>query len=465
MSRSRLRGVALAFFVLSVGALYSFGGGVPFKAGERVVCFGDSITHGGSYTFYMQLYLDLRYPGLGVEMLNGGISGDTAGGGIRRWESDILPKEPQTVMVMFGMNDVGRGNYATAEPNAQVAAARKRSLAAYRKNMSALAAKIEKSGVRAYFVTPSPYDQYGNSRAKNMVACNEPGLVSCAEIVRELAKSRAGAGLLELHRPMTALIKANLSKNLCGADRVHPGGFGHLLMATLLLEQLIGGGEQDGSQLVAMVDVDASGMTWKGERATVSELKGIKGGVAFRYEPKALPFPVLSEYKELEEIYPVTEKLNREIVRVKGLSAGTYALKADGKEIGRFSGAELAKGVNIATLNTPSQRTAMEASKKMYELRSQESQLRAIPYMNSVIARRKGKVSNMKESFAVLDAWIAELEVRKVSTLKYYKSVVKTYKTVRPQFGARCAKIENLRQEMRKMAKPSAFMIEIVAVK
>ena len=37
----------------------------PFAPGERVTFLGDSITHGGLYHVYLQLFWDLRFPGSG----------------------------------------------------------------------------------------------------------------------------------------------------------------------------------------------------------------------------------------------------------------------------------------------------------------------------------------------------------------------------------------------------------------
>jgi hypothetical protein len=45
---------------------------------------------------------------------------------------------------------------------------------------------------------------------------------------------------------------------------------------------------------------------------------------------------------------------------VRGLSAGRYTLKIDGEPAGTFTAAELAAGVNLATLPTPMARQAAE---------------------------------------------------------------------------------------------------------
>ena len=84
-----------------------------------------------------------------------------------------------------------------------------------------------------------------------------------------------------------------------------------------------------------------------------------KNGIAFTYAPKALPFPVTPEYKEVEKFYPLTERFNQEILTVERLRPGTYELAFDGVKVGEFTAEEFGKGVNIAKLDTPNQRKAV----------------------------------------------------------------------------------------------------------
>ena len=78
----------------------------------------------------------------------------------------------------------------------------------------------------------------------------------------------------------------------------------------------------------------------------------------YAYAPKALPFPVTPEYKEVEKFYPITKRFNQEIIAVERLNPGTYELAFDGVKVGEFTAEEFEKGVNIAKLDTPNQRKA-----------------------------------------------------------------------------------------------------------
>ena len=432
--------------------------------GERIVFFGDSITHGGGYIFYIQMLEDLRYQGSGTVMMNAGISGDTAGGGCRRWDYEVLPMKPDRVFVMFGMNDVGITFYKTMEPTEEEQKRRQNNLTNYANNQKRLAEMILKEGKKLVLMTPTAYDQYGDVKADNKVAANEPGLATCAEIVRNLAKEK-NLGLVELYEPYTAQLKAHPELHLCGQDRVHPQGVGHLLMAALILEAT---GEQG---LVAEVEADVTPkesanknhIVFVSKNATISAVtvpESKAKGFSFKYVPKALPFPCVPEYTTVETLHPITEKLNREIIRVKGLPEGSYALKADGTEIATATAEELAKGVNIAILATPSQKKAQEAAAVMRKLHNAARQLRSVPYMNTIVLSRKGNLDNMNECFQVLDKWLEEKA--NTSTYTYFLYQVKNYKELRPAMAAKQQEIETLRKRLAAFA-PDPFVITVEA--
>ena len=444
-----------SLFLMMTAALLAQPRPAPRADGERIVCFGDSITHGGSYILYAQLFSDLRRPGSGITFLNAGISGDSAGGGLGRWSHDVAPMNPDRVLVMFGMNDVGRNNYASTQPTDRQQAARKRSLENYEKNQRRLAEMLLQAGKTPILITPSPYDQYGTApTAPNLVACNDPGLADCAAIVRRLAAEK-NLATIEFHRPMTSLLQSHPEQKLCGNDRVHPGNEGHLLMAALLLQAF------QADATVADVTLDASRASVTAVRnATVSDLRRQGRGLAFRYAPHALPFPISSEYRKVDAIFPLTDTLNREFLRIPGLPDGTYVLKANGKRLADVTAAQLSAGINLALLDTPSQAKAKEADRLMREMRPIVSQLRNIPYMNRTVRRRKGNPDDQADSFRVLDEWIAEREKAKDAHLNYYRWVVRSYKEQRPKLAEREARVAELRRQMAAI-RPDAFEIAV----
>ena len=426
---------------------------VPFIPGERVAFFGDSITHIGSYIQYLQLWENLRHPGSGVRFMNCGIGGDTAKTGIARFDADLLQMKPDRVFVMFGMNDVGRENYATASPTEAQTAARERSLADYAQNMEMVAARLAVAKLGAVFMTPTPYDQYMKAKGENLAQCNEPGLASCAEIVRDLA-AKHGNGLVELHRPMTDMFKRNTDFRFC-ADRVHPGNEGHLVMAAHILRAL------GTSPRVAMAEIDAVRLiAGNVENARVTAITKSGDGISFTYEPRSLPFPTLPEYMVVEKngFYSLSDTLNREEIAVIGLEKGEYELRFDGRTVARFSADELAYGVNVATLDTENQRRAQKAAKPMCELRDLESRLRDYALLVN-LARKAGiSESDHDRTDAYLDQWLTNTRMSPYhSTFSLW---VKSYRDVRAKKKGLEVLRERLREQMAS-ERPVAERVEI----
>jgi len=53
--------------------------------------------------------LAMLYPKAQINIINAGISGDNAPGGLARMERDLLPYHPDLTVVCYGLNDCGRG--------------------------------------------------------------------------------------------------------------------------------------------------------------------------------------------------------------------------------------------------------------------------------------------------------------------------------------------------------------------
>lgn len=86
---------------------------------SRILFQGDSITDcqrnrdlfddlGRGYVNMTAGFLNARYPELGAECLNRGISGNRTGDLLARWEEDCLLLEPDVLSLLIGINDVWR---------------------------------------------------------------------------------------------------------------------------------------------------------------------------------------------------------------------------------------------------------------------------------------------------------------------------------------------------------------------
>ena len=80
----------LLFLVALAGACVA----EPFRDGDTVVFFGDSITHGGLYHKYIVDFYRTRFPERKIRFVNSGIGGDTAAGAMKRIPEDVAEYDP-----------------------------------------------------------------------------------------------------------------------------------------------------------------------------------------------------------------------------------------------------------------------------------------------------------------------------------------------------------------------------------
>lgn len=427
-----------------------------FKDGETVCFFGDSITHGGRFHSYIYDYYLTRFPDRTVRFVNAGVSGDSAGGAQGRLADDVAANKPAAVVVMFGMNDVGRGNYV-AEPNEQQRAAQRQALERYRANMERLTARLraEAGEPRLLFVTPSPFDQTGvNDRNNNQPGCND-GLARCAEIVRELAAQNKDT-VVDFHAPMTAFNlerqRSDPSFTIIGPDRVHPGAPGHLMMAWLFLKA------QGAPALVARVEIDAAaGRVVASENATVTGLEKRDGGWSFTVLEQALPFPVDPAARPLLAWVPIERELNQEVLTVRGLAPGRYELRIDGAAVDQFDAEALAKGVNLASNDaTPQVRQARAVAQLNEARRSTETVLRNHAAVRWFLRHRKVDPDDL--------AAVRVYAETKMGKTGYYESKVPEYLKAWERRGEVIEKVADLDRQARAACKPVPHLFAVIPV-
>lgn len=198
----------------------------PFQPGERVVFLGDSITHYGTWWPSVWCAYVERSPRNPPLFFNAGYSGDRASRALGRLDRDVFSLKPDTVCVMFGMNDVPSSHQGALEN--------------YRKSMDQLLRRITKEGLRCIVITPSPYDQtMVNPEARKLHPGRNDALAQASNIAAELAQKHR-CELVDFHGPMTRMNVERQSKDpassIIGLDRIHPGAEGAKVMAKLFLD-------------------------------------------------------------------------------------------------------------------------------------------------------------------------------------------------------------------------------------
>jgi len=355
-----------------------------FENGDTVALIGDSITRGGLYHSFIQLFYATRYPETRLSFFNAGRSGDAAPRALKRLGWDVLERKPNTATVMLGMNDMGGGFTEGEKSDAQIEAAMREKLEVVCADYLKLLDALESANVRYTLIGPSPYDDTAQIEKPADLRRND-ALALWTKRVQEIASQRK-VGFVDFHTPMTALNHAEQAKEptftLVGADRIHPGALGHFVMATLFLKA------QGHSPYVARVSFDVTApSTVEAENCRVTDLLAKKGEIQFSYLAKALPFPVPNEARTALDLVPFMSDLNQEMFVIKGLPPGQHGLWIDDEAVGSFSAEQFAKGINLAgNTRTPQYRQAFAVAKANSERHNIESSdLRGMAWIRSSI--------------------------------------------------------------------------------
>lgn len=126
---------------------------------QPVIAFlGDSVTQGcfdvyvkdGKIETYVQMHkgyhekvkriLNTLYPEVPISIINAGISGDCASGGLKRLSRDVLSYSPDLIVVCYGLNDVSGEQDGLDE---------------YINSLKAILQNSKESGAEVIFLTPN----------------------------------------------------------------------------------------------------------------------------------------------------------------------------------------------------------------------------------------------------------------------------------------------------------------------
>ena len=284
----------------------------PFQQDDRVAFIGDSITHGGRYHADIYLYHATRFPNHPFVAHNCGIAGDTAPGTNLRFEADIAVHRPTVATIMLGMNDAYAWAFDPSLALQEKISAQASSYDHYTQAMDQMATTLTEMDCRMVFIKPSIYDQTAVLDQKNLVGKNDQ-LGRFAEYIDELA-IKYGASVVDFHTPMSMINHviqvSDPSATIVGADRVHPGIPGHLVMAYHFLKS------QNMPPYVSAIQLDASegGKILQLRNCEIhGDLVATSNQLSFSATEKALPFPLSpAQLKGLDWV-PFQYELNRQV--------------------------------------------------------------------------------------------------------------------------------------------------------
>lgn len=369
----KIRLLSSAFAACLAGSILS----APFKDGERVVFWGDSITHGGLYTKMLADFYLTRYPDRVVRFYNAGVAGDNAGAAMMRFEDDVQRWRPTVVTVMFGMNDSWRDMYdpvKMVDPKykAAVSIREKTCFDTYAGNMTKLVQRVRKDApqARLMVLTPTPYDETAVQKGAKPTPALK-GTVAALKRFSDFGRKTAeetGSELVDWNSSYQELVRTEQRRNpefsFVRVDRVHPAAPGHLFMTYEFLKA------QGATNPVSDVAVSAAdGRILKSVNAEVCDFAKTTDGCAFTVLERALPWPIQKDAESALPLARILEDLNRETIAVKGLEKGArYALFIDGESVGEWTAGELGFGVNLASnAKTPQFQQAAEVEQRNAE--------------------------------------------------------------------------------------------------
>jgi lysophospholipase L1-like esterase len=352
-----------------------------------------------------ELYSVTRYPKLDVRFVHSGWGGDRVSGGgggaiDLRLERDVLPYHPTVMTIMLGMNDGKYANHGAPDDDVYYSG--------YRHIVDTVRHAIP--ALRITAIEPSPFDDVTRPYTLQPDGYNAI-LVKYGEWLRRYAPD-GRFDMADLNTGVVAMLrKANVSDAATAQkilpDRVHPSLSGHLIMAEQLLKAW------GARPVVSSVTIDAAG--GKVSQSGYTHISDVHAGapLSWTQADESLPLP-FAEMLAADRDHTlalairssdVTEALNQQIVRVNGLANGNYKLTIDGETAGTWSADEFAHGVNLAALDTPMSRQAMEVrdlTVKRIDVHQQRWRVLQVPLQNL-------DISHLPEALKALDS--VEVEV------------------------------------------------------
>lgn len=355
----------LALTLLTLLSCASLHADCMLKPGDRMVFLGDSITEQRIYTRYVMDYFALRYPGERIEFRNAGWVNDTAPGGLKRLERDVLALKPTVVSICYGMNDAGVTSYKQSIYDRYIGAVKE------------LVDMLRAKGIRVVLLTPGCVDE---SKASRLAGYNETLGRFASQLMDFAAKENIPA--FNIHAPMLDVLnkaKAADPSFVMMNDGIHPNSTGHAIMAYGLIKALGCAGA------VSSATIDAAASRATCDRCKVSDLKVADDAITFTRTDDALPAYFDDSAWAVFKYFPIVRDLDSYRLKVTGLKPGKWLVLAEKADLGTFTSEELASGVELADAPGPWKPVAQEVDKvtaqqeDFYYTRWRQLQLGRIP--------------------------------------------------------------------------------------
>ena len=205
-----------------------------FKDGDIVCFLGDSITANDLCMSEVYQYLRKKYK---IKCYNCGVSGATATQAVNYLHSECLIHNPDYVVVMYGMNDLGCWLYWDSNTEENIPQKRKDSMEFHKKNYERVVKECLDFGARVIVCLPTPYDEVSDSPAE-VAHGYQNVLEEGAKFQLEIAR-KYNCPVVNYKDALLAEIG---KRNVIAEDRIHPTPEGYHIMAQTFLKEI---GEKD----------------------------------------------------------------------------------------------------------------------------------------------------------------------------------------------------------------------------
>ncbi len=197
---------------------------------NSTVCFlGDSITADGRWIF--ELYEFFKEQNKKIYLYNCGIPGGKVSTTLERLKEDCFNHNPDTVVCMFGLNDINYhlygDKYYFCEEERNIA------IREFEESLKKLVEIMNKMDITVILLTPPPYGQWNKSDAENLIHANQ-GVAILLEIYKRIAE-KYSLPLIDINSLFMKYIKED---RLINPDRLHPTAPGHHLISQGFLKGL-----------------------------------------------------------------------------------------------------------------------------------------------------------------------------------------------------------------------------------
>lgn len=310
---------------------------IALRDGDRIVLIGDTFIEREQKYGYLETLLTLQNPDKALEFRNLGWSGDTVYGharagfgtpvdGFRLLKEHVLALKPTVLIVGYGMGESFDGEAG---------------LSRFEEGLNALLDTLAPTHAKVILLSPITHEDMG--RPLPDPAPHNKALQLYSKAIESIAQKRKAAFIsLQMGPEMRSAkgIRRPLTDN-----GIHPTDFGYAVLAKIVAGQF----QSATTSAPWSVDLVVGGST-KVDASSNPKVSGqVSSRDGFRFETTDAQLPEPRTVAALAASEGAGASASGRSLKVKGLAAGRFALKVDGRVVAVAEADDWAKGKALPT--------------------------------------------------------------------------------------------------------------------